>query len=526
MNSEPKDTMTTQSVAVEPHGPEASSAASRQAWNPSRQRLFTRLALFGILLVQALLSARTISTADDDEALYIRSGHILWNGVQHGVATTHWGMHTYFSGAPELYPVLAGWIDSALGLTGVRAFSLLCMLSATALLYLATRRLFGVRVALWTAVMYAVLPTVLELNVLATYDAPAVALLSLAVWIVVRSDKSQAYLLAAPVVTLAVGVKYASLIFLPAIAGLAALAALRRCGRWNWWAASRVLVLPTLVVAFLGAALHVFGTAHLDGLRSTTTNRVQSVDTARTVFDVSLQLGGLMFFTACLGAFLYARLDATEATPGRWWRICYGILLCGTALVIPAYQAHLHTTTALGKHIAYALLFAAPLAGIAIDRFIGPYVPNLFLYLVGAGIVALAVQGTIKATELSRWYPDTTQLMQSLKGRVTPDGKYLVDPNNPPKYYLAGQTRPEQWTELTWIDYTDPEGQKRVGLEAYLDAIANGYFDLAVLNDHEGHDMSLRLIPELEKSGKYRLLETIPNEDNGGRGEFQIWGRK
>jgi 4-amino-4-deoxy-L-arabinose transferase-like glycosyltransferase len=521
--------MSTLTLRIPPAGSPSSDDASDTRMRPSRVRFSARWVLAGVLLAQALLSARTIPTADDDEALYIRSGHILWNGIQQGIPTTHWGMHSYFSGTPELYPVLASWIDSAFGLDGVRALSLVCMLSTTALLYLTTKHLLGTRVALWAAALFAVLPSVLELNVLATYDAPALALLALALWIVVRCDGSRLYLLAAPVLALAIAVKYASAMFLPAIAVLAALAALRRYGRWPWSAASRVVLLPALVAALIGAALALFGTAGLEGLESTTTDRRISTDatvSAGQVFHIVFQLAWWLLALACLGAVLFALKDASNKYPGRWCRICYGTVLCCTAVLVPAYQAHIHTTTALGKHTAFALMFAAPLAGIALDRMVVPYLPNVLFFLVGAGVVGLAVFGTDKATQLSHWYPDTTKLIQALKDEVGPDGKYLVDPNNPPKYYLADRTQPDQWTELTWIDYTDPQGHKLTGFDAYRTAIENGYFSLAVMNDHSGHDMSKRLIPVLEKSGKYHLLQTIPNEDNSGKGEFQIWGRK
>ncbi|MER7176601.1 glycosyltransferase family 39 protein [Streptomyces mesophilus] len=480
----------------------------------------------GILLAQALLSARGFPGPDQDEALYTHTGKLIWDGFLQGVPTTHWGAHGFFSGAPELYPVLAGRLDSAFGLTGVRTFSLLCMLATTGLLYLITRQLFGGRTALWTAAMYAVLPSVLELNVLATYDAPAVALLALACWIAVRCGPSRAYVLAAPVAALAIAVKYAALMFLPAIAVLAALTALRHRGRWHWPAAARALVLPALVAAVLGAAMALFGTAHLQGARSTTTGRAQSADSAEAVLRISLQLGGWLFALAGIGAVLYALRDPSGTTPGRWWRVTYASAMVLTAVLVPLYQAHLHTTVALGKHLAYALLFVAPLAGLAIDRFVGPYLPNLLCFLVAAGLVGLAVYGTNKATDLSRWFPDTSELARTLEPMVNAKGKYLAEPGNPMKYYFSETTAPDQWTELTWIDYTDPQGRKRQGFDAYRSAIRNGHFDLAVLDDHPGHDMSQRLIPELEKSGKYRLERTVANEDNSGPGEFQVWVRE
>ena len=52
---------------------------------------------------------------------------------------------------------------------------------------------------------------------------------------------------------------------------------------------------------------------------------------------------------------------------GRW-RLAIGLLLCGTALLAPAYQMHLHTGVSLHKHIGYGSLFAAPMAGVGLSR--------------------------------------------------------------------------------------------------------------------------------------------------------------
>ena len=57
----------------------------------------------------------------------------------------------------------------------------------------------------------------------------------------------------------------------------------------------------------------------------------------------------------------------------RLWRLALGLLLCGTALLAPAYQMHLHTGVSLHKHIGYGLLFAAPMAGVGLSRIMGAH---------------------------------------------------------------------------------------------------------------------------------------------------------
>ncbi|HEY0716007.1 MAG TPA: hypothetical protein VGD68_00190, partial [Streptosporangiaceae bacterium] len=73
----------------------------------ARRRLPRRaMALSAVLVVQTALSLRLTwtDTAFQDEALYLRAGHLEW---------AHWTRHTpipdfpaYFSGAPVAYPPL------------------------------------------------------------------------------------------------------------------------------------------------------------------------------------------------------------------------------------------------------------------------------------------------------------------------------------------------------------------------------------------------------------------------------------
>src|SRR5688572_31828216 len=64
----------------------------------------------------------------------------------------------------------------------------------------------------YTTLFRSVVQSTVVLGNLATYDAPAVFLLALSAWVVVRTDRMNALavLLAAPPAALAFGVKYAS----------------------------------------------------------------------------------------------------------------------------------------------------------------------------------------------------------------------------------------------------------------------------------------------------------------------------
>ena len=152
-----------------------------------------------------------------------------------------------YSGSPVLYPVLAAAVDQVGGLTAARLLSLAEMLSVTALLYSLTRRLFNERVALCAALLFCVTEPAIFLGNFATYDATSLFLLAVAAWIMVRTAAFRwpVFLLAAPVAALAVGVKYAGLLFVPTIAVLPPLACWPLRGR-------RVLFYPLGFAAVVG----------------------------------------------------------------------------------------------------------------------------------------------------------------------------------------------------------------------------------------------------------------------------------
>ena len=114
----------------------------RGGWRPARGHSWPSW------LVQAALSLRLIwsNTAFQDEALYLRAGHLEWARWLHGAPIPNFP--AYFSGAPVLYPPMGALVDSVGGLTAARVLSLGLMLGVTSLLWATTARLYGQRAAL------------------------------------------------------------------------------------------------------------------------------------------------------------------------------------------------------------------------------------------------------------------------------------------------------------------------------------------------------------------------------------------
>ena len=143
--------------------------------------------LLVVLAVQAVLSLRLVwsTTAFQDEALYLRAGHLEWAHWLHQAPVP--AFPAYFSGAPVLYPPLAAAADSLGGLAAARLLSLCFMLGVTGLLWATTARLYGRRAALLASGLFATLAGTQFLGAFATFDAMALFLLALAAWLAVRA---------------------------------------------------------------------------------------------------------------------------------------------------------------------------------------------------------------------------------------------------------------------------------------------------------------------------------------------------
>ncbi|MEU5886753.1 glycosyltransferase family 39 protein [Streptomyces sp. NPDC047461] len=494
---------------------------------PSKRRAWvSRGVLLVILLIQTVLSLRLSNTAFQDEALYLAAGHNIIDHWMNGTPL-HSGYESYFSGSPVLYPVAAAVVDGRFGLSGARALSLLCMLGATALLYSFSRRMFNERVALVAAALFAVTQPSIVLGWFATYDAPAIFLLALAAWIVVRTNRAPAaaVLLAAPVIVLAVAVKYASALYLPTLVVLAALTAWHHKG---WRCLLRAFLLGLGTAALVGVGL--LYTDVLAGVKATTTNRAHGTDTAMSLVEKSVEWGGLMFAAAVAGTVAYAlrgRMNESPRShglggPGWRWRALLGLVLAGTALLAPAYQIHLSTSVSLYKHLDFGLLFAAPMAGVGVIRLVGKHFryPQLGILI---WVTALCLGVSQSEWRFGLW-PDSTPLVKAIEPYMKPKAKYLGATYEVPVYYLQDKTNHDQWTSTYGIGYSDKKGRIHHGREGYRLAIEAGYFDLIVLDGVATPDLDKYLEQQVTRSGHYRLVGRIPFKlSSGGTGWYQVW---
>ena len=496
---------------VTPRQPEAPAAT------PAHRRRAGRWALAGLLAAQAFGSLRLRNSVFQDEALYLWAGHQETAHFLHG-APLFGNFASYFSGTPGLYPVIASVIDTVYGLAGARLFSLIWMLIASLCVFGVSRRLFAASVAAPAVVAFALSGPVLFMGHLATFDAMCVGLLALAAYAAVRAAGARRpgwALLVGPLVVAAVLSKYAGALFVPTIFGILLLESRRRRG----WLVAVVNVVVAAAAAGLVTVvvLHQFGTSVLAGLRATTTNRTVLLRAQPwPLLHKSLALGGFFALFALVGCL---------ALPRR--QRLLGTLLFGTVLLAPAYHVYKGEPVSLPKHIGFGMFFAAPLVGRALSRCAGRRFSHLsgrrFAAAVAVGLLLVAT-GFTQSSSLFHEWSNSDSLVVTLKSMVRPgSGHILAEEAEVPRYRLRGLVDPWQWSDLNWFEYTDQAGVHRAGLDAYQAAIKDRYFDVIVLRYGANAGTAMAVHHDIETSGGYDLVATLPFSTSFGTGAYSVW---
>jgi hypothetical protein len=494
--------------------------ASRRYTPGRRTTMISRLILLAFLSLQAVLSLRLRNTAFEDESLYLYAGHMELQHLLHG-ATLYGGFSSYFSGAPVLYPVVAAALDQVGGLTAARALSLFEMLATTVLLYSLTRRLFNERIALCAAALFSVSEAVIFLGNFATFDATCLFLLACASWIVVRTAAFRwpVFLLAAPLAALAVAVKYAGLLFVPTIALLPALAGWPERGRRVVW---YPLGFGVAVAGLLYAAVRLGGPAYMAAIKSTTTNRALGTVPVSTILREATEWGGVVFAAAVVGSVAYVWRVRTEpdekiAPPGdRLRRTALGVVLTGTALLAPLYQAHLHTDISFLKHVGFGLFFAAPMAGFGLARIMGDYFRRPQF---GIGVWSLAlVLGMVQSNFLYHVWPSSGAFVNTFAKYLKPNALYLVEVPEVPIYYLEGRpdAQPKQFIS------TFPVAPLTTTKD-FAAVVKTGEFQVIAYTGVVTPAPDLALGRALAASRSYYLAGKISTTDSSGPVTYYIW---
>jgi 4-amino-4-deoxy-L-arabinose transferase-like glycosyltransferase len=468
-----------------------------------------RWPLYAVLAVQAILSLRLVwsNTAFQDEALYLRAGHLEWARWLHQTPIPNFP--AYFSGSPVIYPPLGALADSVGGLAAARILSLFFMLGVTSLLWATAGRLYGQRAALLAAGLFATLAGTQFLGALATFDAPALFLLALATWLGVRSADGRSgtriALLVTAGITLATAdvVKYATVLFTPAVFAVVALAVWRKHEGRAWLAALLAVLGSWLTVVV--AAVVAGGRNYWLGITTSTLTRPPSNVPVSAVLRSAYVWTSLILVLAALGAFLASRTEAR----GR----LLPAVLAAAALLAPAEQSRLHTTVSLQKHVVFGAWFAAIAAGYAMARLSRVDPGHGWAAVMALPIAAATLFGSMgQAASLFKVWPDASAAVSTLRSAVrSHTGHYLAEDYDVEAYYLRTEVPWSRWASTYSFGY----GQARPGAASYQAAINSHYFSLIILDFGDTAATDSQITAAMRHAGGYFVLARA--------GQFTIW---
>jgi 4-amino-4-deoxy-L-arabinose transferase-like glycosyltransferase len=476
-------------------------------------RLVAFLPLLAILSLQTVVALGLQNTAFQDEANYLYAGRQILHEIMGG-PKVYEPYAQYLSGSPYLYPLLAGAVDQIWGLEAARGISLCCMVFTTTAVYVLTKYIYDRDSALLAAALFAVQAPVLFLSHLATYDAMCLALLALAIVLALHADAPHGFLAASvvgAVLLLAVATKYVGVLFVPSVL---AILAWRNFHVHGWREALlRVVAAAGVLIVGVITAFH-FGA--YDAIRSSTFDRQLLVNASRAVLaEHAIVLGGGVIALAGVGLLLRARTH-----------LLISVVLLGSSPIAPAYHVYKGEAVSMPKHIAFGLMFAAPLAGNAITRLSGHGrgSPIGRRWLAGLAVCLLLFSSGLQQAQLlfAEW-PNSNGLVHVLRTVTRPSDHILAEEDEVPRYYLQDITAWWQWNHLFWFQYKNAAGRELIGVDAYRAAIADGYFDTVVLRYGPNVATAHAIDAGLRNGKHYILIAKLPFQTTFGTGYYWVW---
>jgi hypothetical protein len=189
----------------------------------------------------------------------------------------------------------------------------------------------------------------------------------------------------------------------------------------------------------------------------------------------------------------------------RWAQALLLAVLALTALLAPADQARIQTTTSLNKHVDFGAWFAAIAAGYLLSRLSGK---RLALAASLAALIPVTTVGTAQAQAMTDW-PNVTGLVKVVRPLTDHGGRFLVEPTDVLQYYLP-RTTWRQWTNTQTGD-----------LQYYQQAIARHYFSVVILSFNQTPAADYEIAFELSTVGGYSLTAKV----HSGKTIFYVWQR-
>ncbi len=486
-------------------------AATAGAPSAYRSRAIRYLPLAFVLAVQAISALRLQNTAFQDEALYLTYGHWILDSWLHGVRMDA-DPEQWFTGAPQLYPVFAALLDSVGGLTLVRLFSALCMLSATAAVYWTATTLFRGHgfVGAFAALVFAISGPVLVLTRFATFDAPSYAAVAWALavgcWAARREDARTGRwaVLVGGLLALAVLLKYASAIDAPFVLLAVAASTLHEPAR-RLRGLMVSVVAGLTAVAVLAMSVATWARPLIAGVVASTIERQALMpETASQLLARVSDESGPTIVLGVLGGLVLLRR-----------RPVLGAVLLVASVAAPLYQVHTGESVSLYKSTVLGLVFGAPLGGYLCSLLVRRWWWGTPVTVVG--LIWALLYGQAASAQIFTSWPNTSQLAEALVPLVedAPGVRIAGENPEPLQYALRDQTNPWQWTP-TYDGTFRYEGQS--DLPAFREALSDGYFGVVFLDGESA--IGRQLQTEVAALG-YERAAVVGTPD--GDHEWVVW---
>src|SRR6185437_8331207 len=246
----------------------------------------------------------------------------------------------------------------------------------------------------------------------------------------------------------------------------------------------------------LGALLFLGGPGYLAGIRVTTTGRAHGTATASLVFADAWSWTAVALIPALVAVVVCA-------LRGRWPQALLLAVLGLSALLAPADQARIQTTTSLNKHVDFGAWFAVIAAGYLLSILSRR---RVVLAASLAALVPVAAMGTAQARAMIDW-PDEAGLVKVVRPLTAHGGHFLVETNDVLQYYLP---------DTTWRQWSSTADKS---LAYYQRAIARHYFSVVVLNFNQTPAADDAISFALSTTSGYRLAAKL----RSGNTVFYVW---
>lgn len=496
-------------------------------FNRTRAKAITLPAFWPLMLIlglQATISLATMhNTAFQDEGLYLYAGRQIihyWMGGP--VPLDRYAF--YFSGYPDVYPIIGGALDMIGGLELARLFSLICMMGVNIIVYYSTQKFFQRPAAIFASAAYASLGTVLYVGRLATFDSLCLFLIALAAAIAYSVSTSRHPWLAAtigPVLVLSILAKYAAMLFALPVLGILVFCSLAFQGWWRMLL-RLALALLSLVIGLL-VAYRVMDHLAFHAIQGSTTNRVALIPKPRLeMFMHVLQMCGIVYAAALVGVVLVFRHY-------RRFRLM-AVLLFGSSWLVPAYHIYEQETVSIDKHLAFGVFFAMPLAGCALAWLSG-YLQSALsharahYWLSGLSVILLIfILGGQQTQTLYASWANTSDLRYALHTQLRDgSGRILAEDIEVARYDAEDITEAWQWNGVYYFYYVTATHQQLLGNPALIQAIHDRYFAIVELSFNYQTSQAIFIAQQMAASRNYDLIATIPFQNSFGTGHFYLF---